>query len=161
MTVPGIPFIVEGHNEHVSWGFTTLNGDVQDVYVEKTNGQGEYWAGNGWRQPEHDQEHIRVRFGQDVLLDVETTDHGPVITPLLPHETRMLALKWVLYSPRLHGLPLEAMNAASNWSDFRQALSDWWGPTQNVAYADDQGISPTRRSAWFPFALRGPAGFRL
>ena len=98
VTTPGIPLIIEGHNEHISWGFTTLNGDVQDVYVEKTNGQGEYWAGNGWRQPEHDREHIHVRFGNDVLLDVETTEHGPVITPLLPHETRMLALKWTLYS---------------------------------------------------------------
>ncbi len=82
VTTPGIPFIIEGHNEHISWGFTTLNGDVQDVYVEKTNGQGEYWTANGWRQPEHDQEHIHVRFGNDVLVDVERTEHGPVITPL-------------------------------------------------------------------------------
>src|SRR6201994_3809230 len=52
VTTPGIPFIVEGHNEHISWGFTTLNGDVQDVYVEKINGQGEYWTVNGWRPPE-------------------------------------------------------------------------------------------------------------
>src|ERR1700684_864413 len=112
VTTPGIPLIVEGHNEHIAWGFTTLNGDVQDVYVEKTNPQGEYWAGTGWRQPEHYQEHIHVRFGNDVLLDVETTEHGPVISPLLPHETRMLALKWTLYSNQLHGLPLHAMDAA-------------------------------------------------
>jgi len=31
VTTPGIPFIVEGHNDHIAWGFTTLNGDVQDV----------------------------------------------------------------------------------------------------------------------------------
>src|SRR3984957_5865970 len=37
VTTPGIPLIIEGHNEHIAWGFTTLNGDVQDVYVEKTN----------------------------------------------------------------------------------------------------------------------------
>src|SRR5580700_9905724 len=113
VTTPGIPLIIEGHNEHISWGYTTLNGDVQDVYVEKTNAQGEYWAGKGWRQPEHDREHIHVRFGQDVLLDVETTDHGPVITPLLPHETRMLSLKWTLYTTPLGGLPLQGMDAAS------------------------------------------------
>src|ERR1700728_3492070 len=101
VTTPGIPLIVEGHNDHISCGYTTLHGDVQDVYVEKTNAQGEYWAGNGWRQPEHDQEHIRVRFGNDVLLAVERTEHGPVITPMLPHETRMLSLKWTLYSPQL------------------------------------------------------------
>jgi penicillin amidase len=155
VTTPGIPFIVEGHNEHISWGFTTLNGDVQDVYVEKTNDQGEYWTANGWRQPEHDREHIHVRFGNDVLVDVERTEHGPVITPLLPHETRMLALKWVLYAPDLHGLPLQGMDAASNWTEFRQATSEWWGPTQNVAYADDQGHIGYQAVGLFPIR---PAG---
>jgi penicillin amidase len=155
VTTPGIPFIVEGHNEHISWGFTTLNGDVQDVYVEKTNAQGEYWTANGWRQPEHDREHIHVRFGNDVVVDVERTEHGPVITPMLPHETRMLALKWVLYASDLHGLPLQGMDSASNWTEFRQATSEWWGPTQNVAYADDQGHIGYQAVGLFPIR---PAG---
>ena len=72
VTTPGIPAHYRGAQRTYSWGFTTLNGDVQDVYVEKTNAQGEYWTGNGWRQPEHDREHIHVRFGNDVVLDVET-----------------------------------------------------------------------------------------
>ncbi len=155
VTTPGIPFIVEGHNEHISWGFTTLNGDVQDVYVEKTNAQGEYWTANGWRQPEHDRERIHVRFGNDVVVDVERTEHGPVITPMLPHETRMLALKWVLYASDLHGLPLQGMDSASNWAEFRQATSEWWGPTQNVAYADDQGHIGYQAVGLFPIR---PAG---
>ena len=158
VTTPGIPLIVEGHNEHISWGYTTLNGDVQDVYVEKTNSQGEYWAGNGWRQPEHDQEHIHVRFGTDVLLDVERTEHGPVITSLLPHETRMLSLKWTLYTTPLGGLPLQAVDAASNWTEFRQAMSQWWGPTQNMAYADDQGHIGYQAVGLFPLRPAGLSG---
>jgi penicillin amidase len=158
LTVAGIPLIVAGHNEHIAWGFTTLNGDVQDIYVEKTNRQGEYWAGNGWRQPEHDRERIRVRFGQDVLLDVERTDHGPIITPLLPHETRMLALKWTLYTTPMGGLPLQALDAASNWTEFRQAVSQWWGPTQNVAYADDQGHIGYQAVGLFPMRPAGLSG---
>ena len=158
LTVAGIPLIVAGHNEHIAWGFTTLNGDVQDVYVEKTNRQGEYWAGNGWRQPEHDRERIRVRFGQDVLLDVERTDHGPIITPLMPHEQRMLALKWTIYTTPIGGLPLQAMDAASNWTEFRQAVSQWWGPTQNMAYADDQGHIGYQAVGLFPMRPAGLSG---
>jgi penicillin G amidase len=161
VTTPGIPLIIEGHNEHIAWGFTTLNGDVQDVYVEKTNGQGEYWAGNGWRQPEHDREIIHVRFSSDVVLDAESTDHGPVITPLFPHETRMLALKWTVYSPDLRGFPLQAINAASNWEEFRQAASQWWGPTQNVAYADDQGHIGYQAVGWFPIRPAGLSGIPI
>ncbi len=158
VTTPGIPFIIEGHNEHIAWGYTTLNGDVQDVYVEKTNPQGEYWSGNGWRQPEHDREHIHVRFGNDVIVDVETTDHGPVITPLLPHETRMLALKWTLYSTQLSGIPLQAMDAAGNWTEFRQALSAWLFPTQNVVYADDQGHIGYQAVGLIPIRPAGLSG---
>jgi len=158
VTTPGIPLIIEGHNEHISWGYTTLHGDVQDVYVEKTNAQGEYWAGNGWRQPEHDQEHIHVRFGNDVLLDVQRTEHGPVITPMLPHETRMLSLKWTLYSTQLRGMPLQAIDAASNWTEFRQAVSAWWGPTQNMAYADDQGHIGYQAVGLFPMRPGGLSG---
>jgi penicillin amidase len=131
---------------------------VQDVYVEKTNGQGEYWSGNGWRQPEHDVEHIHVRFGKDVVLDVETTEHGPVITSLFPHETRMLALKWTVYSGKLGGLPLKELNAANNWTEFRHAMTEWWGPTQNVAYADDQGHIGYQAVGAFPLRPAGPSG---
>jgi penicillin amidase len=155
VTTPGIPLIIEGHNEHIAWGFTTLNGDVQDVYVEKTNPQGQYWTRNGWHQPEHDREVIRVRFGSDVVLDAETTDHGPIITPLFPHETRMLALKWTVYASDLRGFPLQAIDTASNWEQFRQALSAWWGPTQNLAYADDQGHIGYQAVGLFPIR---PAG---
>jgi penicillin G amidase len=158
VTTPGIPLIVEGHNAHVAWGFTTLNGDVQDVYVEKTNEHGEYWTSNGWRQPEHEQERIHVRFGRDVVLDVFTTEHGPVISPLLPNETRMLSLKWTLYGSGLRGLPILGMDSASNWTEFRQAASQWWGPTQNVVYADDQGHIGYQAVGLFPIHPAGLSG---
>ena len=86
------------------------------------------------------------------------TDHGPVITPLLPHETRMLALKWTLYSTDLRGLPLQAIDAASNWAEFRQATSEWWGPTQNMAYADDQGHIGYQAVGLFPVRPAGLSG---
>ncbi len=39
VTLPGVPFVVAGHNEHVAWGFTALYGDVQDLYIEKVQGK--------------------------------------------------------------------------------------------------------------------------
>ena len=92
VTTPGIPLIIEGHNEHISWGYTTLNGDVQDVYVEKTNSQGEYWTGNGWRQPEHDREHIHVRFGTGCAA--RCGDHRPRAgdhSPVAPRDAHAFA----------------------------------------------------------------------
>lgn len=33
VTVPGLPFIVVGHNRRIAWGFTNINPDVQDVFI--------------------------------------------------------------------------------------------------------------------------------
>ena len=34
--------MIAGHNEHVAWGFTALYADVQDLYVEKLDGKGNF-----------------------------------------------------------------------------------------------------------------------
>jgi penicillin G amidase len=140
VSLPGVPLIVAGHNDHIAWGFTALYGDTQDLYVERTNNQGEYWDGSAWRPMEHEHEVIQVRFGQNEEFDVLRTNHGPVISPLVPHESRTIALRWTVYDPQFAtGVPIYALNTASNWQEFEAAMSQWWSPTLNVVYADDQG----------------------
>ncbi len=152
VTVPGLPFIAAGHNDHIAWGFTAMGADTQDIYVEQLNAQGEYKAVSAdgsqhWVPLTHEHETIRVRGGRGVALDVERTAHGPILTSILPSqipaagsgETRALALHWSIYDDAVHGLPLFALNSASDWTSFRAALAAWWAPTLNVAYADDAG----------------------
>jgi penicillin G amidase len=159
VTVPGLPLVVAGHNDHVAWGFTALYGDTQDVYVEKVNGQDQYQGVDGvWRPMEHEQETIQVRGGHDVTLDVARTAHGVVITPLISGEKRVLTLRWSVYDPKAGGYPLLAMNTASNWTEFRAALNTWWAPTQNVVYADDQGHIGYQAVGDIPYRPGGLAG---
>ncbi len=139
VTLPGFPFIIAGHNEHVAWGFTDLMADVQDLYFEKLDGKGNYLGQDGqWHPLSVDREVIHVRAGRDVTVDVESTDHGPLVNSLV-HEPRPIALKWNLYDPTLHAIPLYAMNVAENWAEFSAALADWCWPAQNLVYSDDQG----------------------
>jgi penicillin amidase len=140
VTLPGLPFVVAGHNEHVAWGFTALYADVQDLYLERLDGKGNYQNLDGsWKPLQVDHEVIKVRAGKDVTVDVQLTSHGPLLNPVLKKEKRPLALKWTLYDTALNGLPLYQMNAASNWTEFSAALETWCWPTQNVVYSDDQG----------------------
>ena len=139
VTLPGLPFVVAGHNEHVAWGFTALYADVQDLYIENVQGNN-YQAGDAsWKPLGVDHEVIKVRAGKDVLLDVRLTDHGPLLNPLFKKETRPIALKWTLYDPTLNTLPLYQLNVAENWTEFSAALAIWPWPTQNVVYSDDEG----------------------
>ena len=140
VTLTGFPYVIAGHNEHVAWGFTALYADVQDLYVEKLDGKGDFQARDGaWKPLRVDRETIHVRGGEDLTLDVKFTDHGPLINPLFEKESRPIALEWTLYDPTLTALPIYAMNAASNWTEFSAALGQWCWPTQNVVYSDDQG----------------------
>ncbi len=140
VTVPGLPGIAAGHNDHIAWGFTALGGDTQDIYIEQLNARGEYkTAAGNWRPLEHERERIRVRGGADVALDVQRTAHGPLLTSILPGEKRALALHWTLYDDDVRGLPLFALDSAGDWAGFRAALAAWWAPTLNVVYADDAG----------------------
>lgn len=139
VTLPGYPFIIAGHNEHVAWGFTDLYADVQDLYLENLDGKGNYQATDGtWKPLIVDRETIHVRGGSDVTVEVQSTDHGPLENSVV-HESQPIALKWNLYDPSLNTIPLYEMNVASNWTQFSQALKDWNWPGQNLVYSDDQG----------------------
>jgi penicillin amidase len=140
VTLPGMPFVIAGHNEHVAWGFTALYADVQDLYIEKLDGKGNYQdLDTTWKPLAVDHEVIRVRFGKDVAFDVQSTPHGPLLNSIFTKDPRPIALKWTLFDPTLNALPLYEMNTASNWTEFSSALSTWNWPTQNVVYSDDQG----------------------
>jgi len=140
VTLPGVPFVIAGHNEHIAWGFTALYADVQDLYHETLDGKGNYRATDGsWKPLAIDHEVIHVRGGKDAQLDVQSTGHGPLLIPLWDKPIRPYSLKWTLYDPTLNALPLFEMNTASNWTEFSAAISTWDWPTQNVVYSDDQG----------------------
>ena len=74
VTLPGMPFVIAGHNEHVAWGFTALYADVQDLYIEKLDGKGNYQVADGTgTRSTVDHETIHVRGRKDVRYDVQST----------------------------------------------------------------------------------------
>jgi penicillin amidase len=147
VSLPGLPFIIVGHNAHIAWGFTNLGADVQDIYMEQLRGSGsseQFLSPDGtWQPVLHQTELIRVHNAPDVTLDVIATRHGsgitPLISPLLPSEKRALSLRWTIYDPATITPPMLAINSATDWASFTAAFSTFGGPAQNVVYADDQG----------------------
>jgi penicillin amidase len=147
VTLPGTPFVIVGHNQHIAWGFTNLGADVQDLLIEQTRGTGsaeEFQSADGsWHPVLHQSEIIRVKGQPDVILDVPATQHNGMITPIIsglyPHETRSISLRWTIYDPANVTSPFFAINSASDWTSLCAAASTFGGPAQNLQYADDQG----------------------
>jgi penicillin G amidase len=137
VSLPGLPFVIVGHNERIAWGVTNVGPTVEDVYVETFNAQGSYQTPQGWQQPQHRQEIIHVKGKPDVSVAVATTRHGPIISNLIPGETRKLALRWTLYDSLFD--PFFDVDSAKNWQEFRHALSLLDSPGQNFVYADVDG----------------------
>jgi penicillin amidase len=137
VTLPGMPYVIVGHNQRIAWGFTNVGPAVTDLYIENFNAQGAYQSPKGWSEPEHRAEVIHVKGKPDLTLDVRITRHGPIVSELIPGETRPLALRWTLYDG-LH-IPFFDVNSAQNWDEFQKAFWQLDAPGQNVVYADIDG----------------------
>ncbi len=158
VTAPGLPFVVAGHNRRIGWGFTNLNPAAMDLYIENFNATGQYETPSGWRSPERRHEVIHVKGRPDFTFDVLGTRHGPIVSELIPGETRKLALKWTLYDSQALQLgALLDVNAAQDWQQFRRAFSHFGGPGQNVVYGDVDGHIGYQATGFVPVRAAGDA----
>ena len=137
VTLPGDPYVLVGHNRRIAWGCTNVGPTVEDAYVETFNQQGQYLTPQGWKSPDVRHEVIHVKNKPDVSVDVQVTRHGPIVSELSPGETRKIALRWTLYEGIRN--PFFHVDSAQNWQQFRQALSEFDAPGQNLVYADVDG----------------------
>ena len=153
VTLPGLPYVIVGHNQRIAWGFTNVGPTVTDVYIESFNEKGGYETPRGWIRVDHRAEVIHVKGQPDVTIDVSITRHGPIITELIPGETRPLALRWTLYDGLR--IPFFDMNAAQNWPEFRSALSQLDAPGQNIVYADVDGNIGYQATGKIPIRAAG------
>ncbi len=153
VTLPGYPYVIVGHNQRIAWGFTNLGPTVEDVYVETFNSNGQYLMPDGWKQPEYRREVIRVKGQPDSVVDVILTRHGPIVSDMVPGETRRLALRWTLHD----GVrtPFFAVDSARNWEEFRRAFSELDAPGQNVVYADVDGNIGYQATGKIPIRAAG------
>lgn len=144
-TLPGLPGVVIGRNARIAWALTSLEPDVQDLFVEELDpaAPSRYrWRGE-WRSFETRRETIRVRGADDLHLEVRSSVHGPIVSDVLEGAKALgpaVALRWAaLDSADRTAEALERVNRAAGWSDFLAALSLFHAPPQNFLYADVDG----------------------
>ncbi|HEX6305580.1 MAG TPA: penicillin acylase family protein, partial [Anaerolineales bacterium] len=149
----GAPGVIIGHNDRIAWGFTNVDPDVMDVYIEKINPNdpNQYEFEGQWVDMQVITETIQVAGREPEEIAVRLTRHGPVITQAygledfdeqagmqLP-ENYALALRWTALEPGNIFRAIWAMNSAQDWDAFRQAARDFNVPSQNLVYADVDG----------------------
>jgi penicillin G amidase len=145
VTIPGVPGVFIGHNDHVAWGSTNVAADVQDLYIEKFDEANprRYKTPAGWAEAGVRREEIKVRktltdpAGEIVEYNVMTTRHGPII---LEKDGLRYALAWPALDPTTNEFDVYYfINRARSWKGFRDALSRYTGFPLNFVYADVEG----------------------
>jgi penicillin amidase len=174
-TVPGLPVVLLGQNDHVAWGFTTTGSDTQDLFVETVDPTDptRYLTPGGSAPFETHTEIIHVRNAPDTVLAVRTTRHGPVLSDIDPNmaqtvgDDKVMALAFTgLGDKDTSSEALLRLDAARNAGEFRDALKLYQTPTQNIVYADGDGVYgfinpglvPVRKKGYGVLPVDGASG---
>jgi penicillin amidase len=151
-TLPGLPFVVIGHNGAIAWGLTNAMIDDADFFLIEpdTSAPARYLRGKSSEPVSLRTEVIRISDDDSVEVTIGTTVHGPLIGdahPLFNREDTtgarqpapLLALRWAGYEMGDEALAFHRMNRAGTVAEFESGLSLIGVPAQAVVYADTAG----------------------
>lgn len=153
-TLAGVPGVIIGHNQSISWGMTNLDPDVTDFYFEDVRGE-EYLVDDELRPLQTRTEVLEVAGGDPVEILVRETHHGPILSdvvdpvvqagitpPLQAVESAGrydVSMAWTGLEPGRGAESIFAINKATSFEEFQQAASLLSAPSQNLVYADTEG----------------------
>ncbi|HLS74142.1 MAG TPA: penicillin acylase family protein [Actinomycetaceae bacterium] len=153
----GLPGVIIGRNAELAWGLTNMGADVIDFFLERVYDDGTYLRGEDRVPLTRRTETISVNGGDDIALSVASTDHGPIVSGILPstaaaHHTPVpegspspgfggyaVALSWTALDPGRTGDAIFALNRATNADDVAAAAALFEVPAQNIVFATVEG----------------------
>ncbi|HEU4392291.1 MAG TPA: penicillin acylase family protein [Solirubrobacterales bacterium] len=139
-SLPGLPGVYMGQNNDVCWTFTNVMADVQDLFVERVDGDS-YLFEDEWRPLQTVREEIAVKGrSEPVALDVRATHHGPIVNEALgADEEEPLALAWqTLAEPTAFAGMFELLEIGSG-PELVAKLEGHTSPASNLIWADRHG----------------------
>ncbi len=158
MSLPGVPFIIAGHNRAVAWGFTNAMVDDLDLFIERLDpvDSQRYLTPGGSAPFDRVQDTIHVRGEDPVPIELRFTRHGPVLESVPgPEGDQVLALRWAGLDPSNSFRAFPAFNRARNADELVAAIRWFDNPHQNVVYADTAGSYGYRMGGRIPVRGRG------
>ena len=144
VTLPGMPSVETGFNDHIAWGFTNGGVDVLDIFAEQLNSENtsEYFYNGEYVPFKEIQETIHTREGVDIPFVVKESVHGPLIDGVVGANgggPPYLAMNWTGNSVSHLIIAATKLNKAQDIEDYFDAIYWWDNPVFNFAYADDDG----------------------
>jgi acyl-homoserine lactone acylase PvdQ len=148
----GCPGFLVGWNEDIAWSFTSMGGDMRDLYrLTIPAGPVDTYLLDGQNVAMTDvhDETIHVLGQADVIVKHRKSVWGPVVTDFVYEEAPILPQPagegWAYRSVALDDTTQHSVRAliglmrADDWCEARDAMRQWRGPGAHWLYAGDDG----------------------
>lgn len=130
VTVPGLPWVLAGHNTKVAWGVTSTTSDVIDLVIERPSARAGLVEDEGGECPVSSRiETIRVRDGDELLerqMTYRATCHGPLANDLYPQllgpGAPWVSIRWNVEGVEGALAGLLRLNRVSSVEEFKQVV---------------------------------------
>lgn len=132
-SIPGVPVIVSGHNDIISWGITNGEWDLVDRYKLEVKEGNEYLYEGNWVAFDEKTYDIKIKGGSTKTIRNKSTVHGKV---LKEGDDTYYAQHWYASKKSYSVKAMYEMMQGKNWDDFTNALKEYGYPPQNFIYND-------------------------
>lgn len=143
--IAGIPFGLLGNNRHGGWGLTMFENDETDFFTEEVNPANvqEVKFMGEWESIGSRMEVIKIKGGDDLLLEVRSTRHGPIVNGIIDdvqEQASPVSLSWMLTQHPNRALEAAyLLNHSKSIEETQRAASLFTSPGLNVMYGDKDG----------------------
>ncbi len=127
-SIPGVPGVMLGHNEHLAWGAT--NALVTTLTLFRARLSPRYWK----------RETFAVRFGKSAVEPYYRSPEGFGFGNAAGGKRGVLVRWQPFFDARSPFTTILALDAARNVNAALHVLSTYGGPPQNFVFADDRGL---------------------
>jgi len=169
VSLPGSPSVIIGFNQRVAWGVTNVAADVLDYYQIKfkDDTHKQYWYNNSWKNTSSRLEQINIRGEKPKKDTVVYTHHGPVVYFQKPKLSQAKpvpvgnALRWIAHDRSNDLMTFYHLNRATNYNDYRKALTFYTAPAQNFIFASADNDIAITANGKFPLKYKNQGKFIL
>jgi penicillin amidase len=164
VSLPGLPGVVLGFNDSVSWGVTNAQRDVVDWYqiTFKDASNSKYLLDGQWQSSRKVVERIEVKGGGPVFDTVVYTRFGPVVYDQYFGDNKNkegFAYKWISHEETRELAGFLMINRAQNISDIHAATKLFKSTGQNMVMADVHGQYGITITGAYPLRIPGEGRF--
>lgn len=156
--IPGVPLVMAGSNQRLSWACISSPVDDADLYIERLDSDEAkgYFRIDRLMKTEEAHERYRVRGASSISRPILLTDLGPIVSDV--NKSRALSLRWT----GQHGLGLFSAlfggNRAADGNQLRSAMRALIAPCLNVVWADEQSDFGIQLAGRLPIRPPGSDG---